>query len=178
MKHMNLAAQAIGILGIAFSLLSFQLKKRKNILMFQMIASLLFSAQLFMVGAITGGCLDLISFIRTLVFFNNKKWAASKVWLYFFISVMIFTGILTWQDGWSILPMIGACLSTTALWMKQEKHIRLISLFVVASISYNPQKMADTASVCHFCRRKYVANTSSAVVHRYLLFRTASTCSG
>ena len=116
---------------MVLSLLSFQLKKRKHIMLFQMTASLMFSAQLFMVGAITGGCLDMISFIRTLIFANNnKKWASSKCWLFGFIAVMIATGLLTWKDGWSVLPIIGSILSTVALWMKQEKHIRLISLTV------------------------------------------------
>lgn len=128
---MNIAAQFVGIAGIAFSLLSFQFSKRKHILLFQMLASLLFSTQLFMVGAVTGGCLDLISFVRTLIFANNtKKWVKSKLWLYGFIGVMIVTGILTWKDAWSILPIIGSILSTVALWMVKEKHIRLISLTV------------------------------------------------
>lgn len=128
---MNIAAQIVGIAGIVFSLLSFQLKKRKHIMLFQMTASLMFSAQLFMVGAITGGCLDLISFVRTLIFANNsKKWASSSWWLVGFIGVMIATGLLTWQSAWSILPIIGSVLSTVALWMKKEKHIRLVSLLV------------------------------------------------
>ena len=128
---MNLAAQLVGIFGIALSLLSFQLKKRKHIMLFQMTASLMFSGQLFMVGAITGGCLDLISFIRTLIFANNsKKWASSKLWLYSFLVIMVVTGILTGKDCWSLLPIAGSILSTVALWMKQERHIRLISLLV------------------------------------------------
>lgn len=128
---MNIAAQIVGTAGIVFSLLSFQFSKRKYIMLFQMLASLLFSLQLFMVGAITGGCLDLISFIRTLIFSNNtKRWAKSKIWLFGFILLMIVTGIFTWNDGWSILPIIGSILSTIALWMTNEKHIRLISLAV------------------------------------------------
>ena len=128
---MNWFAQIVGIVGIVFSLLSFQFKERKYIMLAQMIASLLFSSQLFLVGAFTGGCLDLISFIRTLIFSNNsKKWASSPLWLYFFIVVMIVTGVFTWQDGWSILPILGSILSTLALWMKKEKNIRLISLLV------------------------------------------------
>lgn len=128
---MNIAAQVVGIFGIVFSLLSFQLKKRKHIMLFQMTASLMFSAQLFMVGAITGGCLDLISFIRTLIFANNsKKWASSKWWLFGFIVVMIATGMLTWKDWWSVLPIMGSVLSTVALWMKRERNIRLVSLAV------------------------------------------------
>lgn len=128
---MNWFAQIVGIIGIVFSLLSFQFKQRKHIMLMQMVASLLFSSQLFLVGAFTGGCLDMISFIRTLIFSNNsKKWASSPIWLYFFLIVMIATGILTWQNEWSILPIMGSMLSTLALWMKKEKHIRLISLLV------------------------------------------------
>lgn len=128
---MNIAAQIVGIFGIVLSLLSFQLKQRKYIMLFQMTASLMFSAQLFMVGAITGGCLDLISFIRTLIFANNsKKWASSPLWLVGFILVMIATGIMTWENLWSILPIMGSILSTVALWMKRERNIRLVSLLV------------------------------------------------
>lgn len=128
---MNIAAQIVGAFGILFSLLSFQFAKRKYILLSQMTASLLFSLQLFMVGAITGGCLDMISFVRTLIFMNNqKKWASSKLWLVGFILIMISTGILTWENAWSILPIIGSILSTVALWMKKGKHIRMISLLV------------------------------------------------
>ena len=128
---MNLAAQIVGLFGIGCSLLSFQNKKRKMVMLLQMAASALFCCQLFMVGAITGGCIDSISFVRTCVFSQNeKKWASSPIWLVVFIVAMIATGILTWRDGWSILPIIGSVLSTIALWMKKSSHIRIISLFV------------------------------------------------
>lgn len=128
---LNTIAQIIGVFGLICSLLSFQMKKRKWIMAFQMTASLSFSAQLFLLGATTGGCVDMISFIRTLIFSQNgKKWASSPVWLYVFIFLMIVTGILTWQNAWDLLPIAGSILSTVALWMKKEKNIRLISLTV------------------------------------------------
>ena len=128
---LNTFAQIIGIFGLICSLLSFQMKNRKWIMAFQMTASLSFSTQLFMLGAVTGGCVDMISFIRTMIFSqNSKKWASSPVWLYVFIVIMFLTGILTWQNAWDILPIAGSILSTVALWMKREKHIRLISLTV------------------------------------------------
>lgn len=128
---MKIAAQIVGLVGIICSLLSFQQKERKRVMALQMTASAMFCIQLFMVGAVTGGCLDSISFIRTAIFSQNeKKWASSPIWLFVFIVAMIGTGILTWQDWWSILPIIGSILSTIALWMKKPSHIRLISLFV------------------------------------------------
>ena len=146
---MNIAAQVVGLFGIVLSLLSFQLKERKYIMLFQMTASLMFSAQLFMVGAITGGCLDMISFVRTLIFANNsKKWASSPLWLVGFICVMIATGIMTWENGWSILPILGSILSTVALWMKKERNIRLVSLMVGPCwMVYNAVKGAYTGAL-------------------------------
>lgn len=128
---LNMIAQILGFIGLACSLLSFQMKKRGQILGFQMTASLMFCSQLFLLGAITGGCMDFISFIRTLIFSNNnKKWASSPLWLVGFCLLMIVTGILTWTNWWDVLPMLGGILSTIALWMKSERKIRLISLSV------------------------------------------------
>ena len=97
----------------------------------QIAAIILFIIQLLLVGAITGGVLDIISLIRTLIFANNhKKWASSPIWLGVFIVAMIGVGGLTWQNAWSILPIIGSILSTVAQWMKETKRIRMISLLV------------------------------------------------
>lgn len=128
----DILTQAVGGVALVCSLLSFQQKKRSYLMALQMTASLLFAIQLFMVGAITGGCLDLISFVRTLIFsFNgDRKWAKSPLWLAFFLTVMIATGIATWNDIFSLLAIVGSCLSTIALWMKNGKRIRLVSLFV------------------------------------------------
>jgi hypothetical protein len=70
---MNIAAQIVGLIGIICSLLSFQQKERKNVMLLQTTASGAFCVQLFMVGAITGGCLDSISFFRSLVFLKGIK---------------------------------------------------------------------------------------------------------
>lgn len=85
--------------------------------------------QLFLVGAVTGACLDSINFFRSLFFSIDKKWAKSNWWLALFILLLLAAGIATWQNAYSILPMIGSLLSTVALWMKTSKKIRLISFF-------------------------------------------------
>ncbi len=128
---LRIAAEVVGAFGILCSLLSCQQKKRENLMLLQMAASALFCIQLFMRGAVTGGFLDSISFVRTVIFANNtKKWASSPIWLFVFIAAMIAVGVVTWQNAWSILPMIGSILSTIALWMKKSSQFRLISLFV------------------------------------------------
>ena len=116
-------AEVIGIIGIICSILSFQCSQRKNVMLFQVLASLMFCTQLFLVGAVTGACLDSINFFRSLFFSIDKKWLA------LFILLLLAAGIATWQNAYSILPMIGSLLSTVALWMKTSKKIRLISFF-------------------------------------------------
>ena len=61
-------AEVIGIIGIICSILSFQCSQRKNVMLFQVLASLMFCTQLFLVGAVTGACLDSINFFSSLFF--------------------------------------------------------------------------------------------------------------
>ena len=128
----DITLQGIGLLSLICSLISFQMKRRGAIMVFQMAASLLFSLQLFLLGAVTGACLDLISFVRTLIFsFRDKyKWASVRVWPIMFIITMIATGILTWDRWYSFLAIMGSVLSTVALWMRNGKGIRFVSLAV------------------------------------------------
>ena len=123
--------QAIGVIALICGLLSFQQKKRKQILVFQMLAHILFVFQFLLLGAYTGACLDFIAFIRTLIFSNNqKKWASSSLWVVLFLVIMLVAGILTWDNVYSIFAIIASCLATVAMWVKSERYIRLISLFV------------------------------------------------
>ena len=132
MDWFDILTEGIGVVALILCLLCFQMKNRSVIMIMQMTASLLFSVQLFMVGAITGAILDVISFVRTLIFSRREssKWAQSPLWLYSFLIVMIFTGILTWDNIFSLFAILGTLLSTFALWMKNPKYIRLISLLV------------------------------------------------
>ena len=126
----DIFVQAVGFVSLICSLLSFQQKKRIHCLLLQMAASLTLSAQLLMLGAVTGACLDFISFIRTLLFsYRDKyKWANSPFWLVFFVLLMIVVGIFTWDNIFSLLVIMCTCLSTVALWMKESKYIRRVSL--------------------------------------------------
>ena len=128
----GIVVQGIGLVSLVCSLASFQMNRRGAIMKLQMAASLLFSLQLLLLGAVTGACLDLISFARTLVFSlrDRHKWASSPLLPITFVGIMIGTGILTYNSWYSFLAIAGSVLSTVALWMREGRHIRLISLAV------------------------------------------------
>lgn len=55
---MQLIIRALGICGLATSVLSFQFKRHKRIVLCKMLSELLFSVQYFLMGAYTGCLLD------------------------------------------------------------------------------------------------------------------------
>lgn len=135
-------AQAIGLLSLILSLISFQQKKRMGILLFQMAASFSCAVSLILLGGIAGGLLDLIAFSRTVVFSlrDRYSWASSPVWLIFYAIVIVAVGILTGEQGSfvSLFAVFGTLFSTVALWMRSEKRMRTISLFAGPCwIAYN-----------------------------------------
>lgn len=130
----NPAAQAIGFLSLVLSLVSFQMKTRTQILIFQCMASLSCAVSLIMLGGIAGGILDVVAFSRTLVFSlaDRYKWAKCKLWLPFYIILIIAVGIITWDPTGigTLFAIAGTLLSTVALYQKSERLMRIISLFV------------------------------------------------
>lgn len=130
----NPAAQAIGFLSLVLSLVSFQMKTRSQILIFQCMASLSCAVSLIMLGGIAGGILDVVAFSRTLVFSlaDRYKWAKCKLWLPFYIVLIIAVGIITWDPTGigTLFAIAGTLLSTVALYQKSERLMRIISLFV------------------------------------------------
>lgn len=130
----NPAAQAIGFLSLVLSLVSFQMKTRTQILIFQCMASLSCAVSLIMLGGIAGGILDVVAFSRTLVFSlaDRYKWAKCKLWLPFYIILIVAVGIITWDPTGigTLFAIAGTLLSTVALYQKSERLMRIISLFV------------------------------------------------
>ena len=130
----NPVAQAIGFLSLVLSLVSFQMKRRTHILIFQCMASLSCAVSLIMLGGIAGGILDVVAFSRTLVFSlaDRYKWAKCKLWLPFYIVLIIAVGIITWDPTGigTLFAIAGTLLSTVALYQKSERLMRIISLFV------------------------------------------------
>lgn len=123
--------ELIGWISVVASLLSFQQKKRSNLMALQTTASLTCAINMFILGDMVGGVQDVIAFFRSAVFSQReKKWASSPLWLAGFMVAMVTAGIFTWQNGWSIFPILGSLCSTTALWMKDVKWTRRISLLV------------------------------------------------
>ncbi len=123
-----MVAQAIGFVGLGFNGLSFQQKKRKGILAFQICAATAFIIHYILLAKYTGAVLNFLGMLRSFVFMNSdKKWAKSKIWLFGFIGVFTAASILTWEGWYSILPTTAMILTTVSYWIKNETKIRLVT---------------------------------------------------
>lgn len=127
--NIHLVAECCGVMGIIFSLLSFQRKERKSILTLLIIALIFCEMQAILSRAVTGVCVDTIALIRAIIYSRRgtNKWASHIVWPIIFCGATIVGGIISWQNIYSIGAIAGGFLQAIALWMKETKKLRLLS---------------------------------------------------
>ena len=126
---MNLAIRILGILALLTSVLSFQFKRHKPIVLCKMVSELMFALQYFLMGAYTGCLLDLISGGRNFLFYKLVEKKKSTLPVIIFFSVfMVVLGAVTWSGWLSLLPVCAKVISTVSYGMRNEKLLRFITL--------------------------------------------------
>ena len=127
---MKLLPQIVGLLAVISFLLSYQQKKRQNILALNVTSRLLYIIQYIMLGAYGGATLDVLGVVSSIAAGNkenrfiNKRMKAVVITINLFILVV---GLLFYKNIYSIFPIIGVRLHTNALWISNEKKIRRVS---------------------------------------------------
>ncbi len=131
---MKLIPQIIGILAVVTFLLSYQLKKRKNIILTNVISRCLYILQYLLLGAFAGAVLDVLGAISSVVagkkhtsFVNKHKATiimSINICILFAGSTLAFLN-KSWLDLFSVA---GVLLHTNAFWLNDEGRIRIVSL--------------------------------------------------
>ena len=120
-----LTAQLIGIIALLFSITVFQLNERSKMLRLSMMASILYAVHFFLLGAVTGAALNLISALRSFCFFHLKPTTQQRHGILFtFIIFQCAATALTWQGFVSVFALIASILSAYAAWHQKPKQIR------------------------------------------------------
>lgn len=113
-----LIAQLFGIIAIIINILCIHFNSKEKILKIMIISNILVTIQFFLLNAITGGVVSIINTIRCYIFYlykkNNKK--KSVITLILFEIIYILSGIISWQNIWSIFPIIATVTCTYGLW--------------------------------------------------------------
>lgn len=75
-------AQALGIVAMAFSIVSFQAKSNKKILVLQFLSNIFFFAHYVMIGAVVGALMNIVAMLRSQVYLHRERFHSEKpAWL-------------------------------------------------------------------------------------------------
>ena len=127
---MYIIAQIIGVLAVATYLLSYQLKKRKHIIAVNATSSSLYVLQYILLGALEGAAIDILSAVGAVTAHNkDKKFIAKHLVPVIVLLNLLFvaTGLSLYKNIFSLFPIVGAILQTSAFWLTSEKRIRQVS---------------------------------------------------
>jgi len=131
---MELIPQIIGLAAVATFLLSYQQKKRKNIIIFNTISRCLYILQYLLLGAYSGAVLDVLGAISSVIAGKKHTRFIKRHTKAVFIAinlVIIFSGVaiaLINKSLLDLLPILGVLLHTSAFWITSERTIRRVSL--------------------------------------------------
>ena len=127
---MNLIANGIGLIGMVMAFLSYQNNNRKKMLAYQIGMSLIWVIHFYLLGAYAASAINFVGAIRAVIFYykGQYRWADSMLIPAAFCAANVVTTALTWTGPLDILALIATILQTLALYMKEPRHIRLMSL--------------------------------------------------
>lgn len=126
--------QIIGIIAVILFVLSYQLKKRRGIILCNVFSRCLYILQYVLLGAFSGAILDVIGVIASVIAEKKDKPFIKKHLRAVIISIdaiMVVAGVIICiinQSLLDLLPIAGVLLHTSAFWLTDERKIRLVSL--------------------------------------------------
>ncbi len=90
MSPQEIAAQIISIIAMGFNCISYLQKKKSSLLICQLVGSALFGINYFLLGAISGAVLNIVSVIRAVVFlWKDRLHTDNMIWTSGFIAAYL-----------------------------------------------------------------------------------------
>ncbi len=159
----NIIGQIVGFIAVLLTIVSYQVKTNKELLIVQTVSAVLFSLHYFLIGALSAFVLNIIAAIRNIVYCNKDKFFLSNFCPYLFALIMIIMGFFAWQGLYSIFLMAGLAINTVCLSLSDSQNIRksiLISsplvliydIFVMSMGGLANEILAITSSVVGIVR--------------------------
>ena len=136
--------QLIGAIAYFFISISYFRKSKKEILFIQILSYIGFAIHYYLLDAPTGTMCNLIGlvvFIIIYAFSNNKNPNKNKILLMVTIPSLVIISLLTYQDIFSIFPIVASVISIISFLSNSEDKIRFIGIisttcwFIYAMVS-------------------------------------------
>ena len=127
MNNLNLIiAQTLGFIGFIISLLAFHKKKKEKILGNMILSNIFDLIHYLLLGAYSGCVTKLLAIFRNsfVIFKDRYEALSSNIFLYIFILLYVISGIWTFENLWSIFPIISAIIYAVAIWRGNELTLK------------------------------------------------------
>ena len=126
-KMSEFAVQAIGFIGVAFFIASYQIKSNRALFACQLTGCIIFCIQFFIMGAYTGALSLIVNIIRNILLLkmNDWRWVKSKITLSVIIIMLAGITIYTWAGWISLLPFVSVAVTSIGYWTNNAQKIRL-----------------------------------------------------
>ena len=133
MTNTMIIAQILGAFGFAFFVLSIQMKKR-NLLLMQLFSNLFYTISYLVLRAIPAVIIDVISFIRCLIYYYfNKKNSKCPIYIMLLLVIIsIMVGFFIVKDIYDVIPIIVCIIYIISTW--QENNYIIYYSVVFAAI--------------------------------------------
>jgi len=136
--------QIIGGIGFILLTMSYYRKEKSDILFMQIMAYIMFSLHYFLLSGITGAICNLIG-LFALIFiyiFEKYKWRKKNDIVFLLVLLLIIINILTFQNIYSIFPLIASSSVIVSFMTDNEDFIRGIGLvsavcWLIYAVVYN-----------------------------------------
>lgn len=150
-----------GIIAIVFLIISFQINDKNILFKYQIISSFASFFQYLFIGGLMGALMNLVAGIRNFVFKRYDGKIPVFV-LIFFIVLITFLSMLSFDGNISLLPMLAVLNYSFALWTLDLRLIRLVNVFAsLLFLIYDVCIFSVTGFILH------VLEMSSALISIY-----------
>ena len=123
--------QAIGFLGVALFIISYQIRSNRALFLCQLMGCIVFCVQFFLMGAYTGAISLIVNIARNLLLVksNDWKWVKSQVTLAAIIVPLLVMTICTWAGRISLVPSVPVAVTSRGYRTQHAQKIRQSQLF-------------------------------------------------
>lgn len=121
---MNIIAQVISICALIFFALSVQMKEKKKLLLFQLVANLLYGISYILLDVKIAFYMNLISCLRCIILYFSKKDKPSVMFFLLILGLILYAGIYNYEDLLSLIPIVITIIYTVSTWQNNMKVIR------------------------------------------------------
>lgn len=120
--------QLIGAIAYGLLCFSYFKKEKKQMLFVQIISYIFFGLHYFLLSGITGAICNFIGFLALLVIYLFEKYhLKNKLYVSFlFVIILIIANVMTFQNIYSIFPLIASVIATLSFLIDDENIIRKI----------------------------------------------------